>query len=111
MPTCRLPHVFVPFRFHWTIWLALGLTLLCIPIIIWLVENLVLVRIQLFHSSIHPPILTFLPSLSFCLQTGSVPLSASSVHDWRHAIYTTLLQVGPQAWVLDLNMDLNTVWI
>lgn len=28
-------------RFHWTIWMALGLTLLCVPIIIWTVENLV----------------------------------------------------------------------
>lgn len=31
-------------RFHWTIWMALGLTLLCVPIIIWTVENLVRVR-------------------------------------------------------------------
>ena len=29
--------------FHWTIWLALGLTLICTPMLIWLVENLVLV--------------------------------------------------------------------
>lgn len=28
-------------RFHWSIWMALGLTLLCVPIIIWTVENLV----------------------------------------------------------------------
>ena len=53
--------------FHWTIWLALAVTLFVVPMLVWLVENLV--------------------------RTGSIPFHRESFEDIGFAIYTTLLTV------------------
>eukprot|EP00195_Chlamydomonas_chlamydogama_P015988 CAMPEP_0202911334 /NCGR_PEP_ID=MMETSP1392-20130828/54688_1 /ASSEMBLY_ACC=CAM_ASM_000868 /TAXON_ID=225041 /ORGANISM="Chlamydomonas chlamydogama, Strain SAG 11-48b" /LENGTH=379 /DNA_ID=CAMNT_0049601799 /DNA_START=48 /DNA_END=1184 /DNA_ORIENTATION=+ len=53
--------------FHYSIWVAMLLTVLFVPGLVWLVENLV--------------------------RNGSVPCGLNSLHEWRHASYTTILSV------------------
>ncbi len=75
--------------FGWTIWCALAVTLFVVPILIWVVENLSLVRVDR-RSPQRGPLVTVARQIT---QTGSIPMHFETLHDWRHAIYATLLQV------------------